>query len=296
MKISLAICSYNRYEKLKILLDTLKKQIEASSFVISQINRVFEVILVDNNSSDETSNLKKFSIDKHEFKYLCAVKPGLSAARNKAIREFSGDLLCFLDDDVKPEYDFISILLKLSKRDLNDIGILGARVKLPDDIKSSKFFEKYKNISPSVFPEHDYGKESQEYPFKYNSRTIENPIGACFVTSKSVLEKMSMFNENLGVGAKKFGATLHEDTEFFRRAKVSHIPLEYFPELCVEHPLDEDRLDTKRIYNWYFNSGKSFVLLAKHKPEIFSKQNQAEFIGVPSLLLKFYQEFLILNS
>lgn len=292
VKISLAICSYNRYEKLKVLLEVLKKQIENNAFAAKTIGSSFELIIVDNNSADETKSLKDFSIKDNEYKYLVEMKPGLSAARNKALREFTGDLICFLDDDVIVQPNFIASLLKISKRPLVEIGIIGARVKLPKELKESNFLKKYRFISPSVFPEHDYGSFAKKYPFQEQAKFMENPIGACFLMSRDVVDSLSMFNENIGVGAKKFGETLHEDTEFFRRAMNQGISLEYSPELCVEHPLDDDRLDTRRIYNWYFNSGKSFVLLAKHKPEIFAKKNQAELIGVPYALLKFWPSFL----
>ncbi|NQY80089.1 MAG: glycosyltransferase family 2 protein [Candidatus Caenarcaniphilales bacterium] len=292
MKISLAICSYNRYEKLIVLLGALKKQIEANAFAAKSIERSFELIVIDNNSIDETKSLKHFSIKDNEYKYLVEMKPGLSAARNKALREFTGDLICFLDDDILIQPNFISNLLKISKRSLTEIGIVGARVKLPKEIKDSDLLKKYKLISQSVFPEHDYGSFAKKYPFQEQAKFVENPIGACFLMSRNTVDNLSMFNENIGVGAKKFGETLHEDTEFFRRAINKEISLEYIPELCVEHPLDDDRLDTKRIYNWYFNSGKSFVLLAKHKPEIFAKKNQAELIGVPNALLKLWPSFL----
>lgn len=292
VKISLAICSYNRYEKLKVLLEDLKKQIENIALMAKARGRDFELIVVDNNSTDETKTLKNFSLKEASFRYLVEMKAGLSVARNKAIKEFSGDMICFIDDDVLLESGFIAGLLKISERPIDEITIIGARVKLPEEIKNSNILKKYKLISPSVFPEHDYGNFAKNYPFQEQAKFIDNPIGACFLISKNTLKNLSMFNEDIGLGAKRFGKTLHEDTEFFRRALKKGINLEYIPELCVVHPLDKDRLVTKRIYDWYFNSGKSFVILAKHKPEFFFDKSQADLIGVPGVLQKLWPNFL----
>ena len=209
MKISIAICSYNRADKLKTLLENFQQQILSTSFAASQIGTVFELLLIDNNSSDKTCDMHSFSLDKAEFKYFLEVKPGLSSARNRALKEFTGDLICFLDDDVKLSESFIASLLKISKRPIHEIGIIGARVSLEESLEQSSNFQKYALLSSSVFPVHDFGDKVQSYPFEYKSKSIENPIGACFLMSRNILASGIRFNEDFGLGARKFAETLH---------------------------------------------------------------------------------------
>lgn len=62
----------------------------------------WEVLVVDNNSTDETRQVVHDFGLKHRgrFRYLFEPRQGLSHARNTGIREAQGDVLVFTDDDV----------------------------------------------------------------------------------------------------------------------------------------------------------------------------------------------------
>jgi glycosyltransferase involved in cell wall biosynthesis len=60
----------------------------------------WEVLVVNNNSTDDTETVSKSFHDSLPLKYVFEPKPGLSNARNTAIRESNGDYIIFIDDDV----------------------------------------------------------------------------------------------------------------------------------------------------------------------------------------------------
>ena len=101
VKVSVAIPTYNRKEKLRRLLNSLKE----STF------KDFEVIVVDDASTDGTEVMIK-----NEFpyiKYIKHEKPTLVAkSRNDAIEASEGDYIFFVDDDNVVERDTIEKLLK----------------------------------------------------------------------------------------------------------------------------------------------------------------------------------------
>ncbi len=71
--------------------------LEAIKSISSQTFQPLEIILVDNNSEDNTTEM----VAKHfkSVKILIQKKQGVSAARNFGIREASGNWIAFLDSD-----------------------------------------------------------------------------------------------------------------------------------------------------------------------------------------------------
>ena len=87
--ISIIIPTYNRAYSLE---NTLK-------IVLNQTYRNFEIILIDNHSTDGTSNLVGRLNDKR-IKFIQIFNNGIIAkSRNKGIKEAKGEFIAFLDSD-----------------------------------------------------------------------------------------------------------------------------------------------------------------------------------------------------
>ena len=96
MDISVVIPTRNRAQKLRRALDGLCAQ--------SVSRAAFEVVVVDNASTDETGATVAGYLNRAaNWKYLRELKPGAAAARNCGIRASQGEIVLFLDDDVIPD-------------------------------------------------------------------------------------------------------------------------------------------------------------------------------------------------
>ena len=111
MDISVIIPTYNRSSQLS---RTLK------SFLHVEIpeNVSYELIVIDNNSSDNTAEVVQDFIGSGErcVRYVFEKKQGVSNARNKGFEEAVGDIIACADDDI--EFDekwLIDILLAFSE-------------------------------------------------------------------------------------------------------------------------------------------------------------------------------------
>src|SRR4051812_8219775 len=74
--------------------------------VVAQTHRNLEIILIDDGSTDESGSLcLQYAATDARVRYVRQHNRGVSAARNRGIREATGDYLMFLDSDdlFKPE-------------------------------------------------------------------------------------------------------------------------------------------------------------------------------------------------
>ena len=101
IQLSVIIPTRNRAETLFTTLVSIENQTLDQS--------LFEVIVCDNNSTDNTSDIAHSFADKFQhFKYIKTLEPGLHVGRNKGFQEAKGDILVFIDDDIEafPEWLF----------------------------------------------------------------------------------------------------------------------------------------------------------------------------------------------
>jgi GT2 family glycosyltransferase len=85
--VSVIIPAYNRFSLLR----------EAIESVLAQTDNQYEIIVVDDGSTDKTHTIAETY--KGKLRYLHQRNRGVSAARNRGIFEAKGDYICFLDSD-----------------------------------------------------------------------------------------------------------------------------------------------------------------------------------------------------
>lgn len=90
--ISVQICSYNRAELLKKALEGVFRQ----DFPPDE----FEIILVDDGSTDGTAEMIRSLSPPCRLEYLYQPNSGLATARNRGIRAAGGEYIIFIDDDI----------------------------------------------------------------------------------------------------------------------------------------------------------------------------------------------------
>lgn len=188
--------------------------------VLNQTFEDFELIIVDDGSTDNTRDLVSGFADSRILYYYQENKER-SAARNAGIKLASGDYVCFLDSDdvylpwhleiLKKSLEYFNFSPQLIFTDIDEISTV--RNHHPE--VGSNFSKKtYKFLTPS---------ESFEY-------VLLKPIGCMRWCVKNQLIRKHLFAEHLRVG---------EDVELFTRLlsdvkAVLHI--EAVSVLYSEHP------------------------------------------------------------
>ena len=116
-KVSIIIPTYNRGKPLET---TIK------SFMLQSFNKEnYEIIIVDNNSSDLTKRIVENLINANKngvkIKYIFEPRQGVHFARNTASKIAEGEILYFTDDDMKADGGLLEEIIKVFDKE-KDIG------------------------------------------------------------------------------------------------------------------------------------------------------------------------------
>lgn len=118
--ISAIICTHNRDIYLGAAIDSLLSQ---------DFSPGFEVIVVDNNSSDRTSEVVKQRQGDLRLQYIFEPAIGLSVARNTGAKAARGEILAYLDDDAVAGDGWLQALYTAYQEN-SQLAIAGGKVTL----------------------------------------------------------------------------------------------------------------------------------------------------------------------
>ncbi|WP_037351641.1 MULTISPECIES: glycosyltransferase [Sediminibacterium] len=231
-EISIVICTYNRAVYLPEALGSLYNQTIGKN--------QFEVIVVNNNSTDDTEKVCKAFIETYSdgrFYYTNEPQQGASFARNTGAVMAKGELLCFMDDDAIAKPDYLAMILAFFSEH-PDAGGLGGRIiprYIPEEPKWMSHF-----VS-SLVGNFDYSKEVCVFsPNKY-------PLESNMIIKKSDFDQVKGFNTALpGVkGTLRIGG---EGKEFFLKLKAIGRTIYYHPDVVVEHVVETQKLTPEYMY------------------------------------------------
>ena len=267
--ISVIVCTYNRSQSLGKTLASLS-QLSAPSGTSS------ELIVVDNNSTDDTAELVKAfaAASRFSVQYVFEIKQGLSHARNAGISAARGDLLAFTDDDVTIDSRWLCELHGIFDQ-FGCMGVggrivpvwTGQRPSWLELVFSHPLRSDIRLCGPLV--SFDHGQEPCELHVL--------PFGANMAFKKAAFEKHGRFRTDLGRGSSLM---LGEDSEFGARLLRAGDKLVYAPGAVVYHPVPETRLRRAYFQSHYFNSGR-YMVRVNGLPE-----NAILWFGVPRYLVR----------
>jgi glycosyltransferase involved in cell wall biosynthesis len=139
---TVAIPTYNGAKTLPLVLDCLKHQIHTETID-------WEVIVIDNNSSDYTAELigifQKEWIAKVPLKYYLEPKQGSAYARKRAIQEANGQFVGFLDDDNLPASNWVASAYQFGIEHPR-VGSYGGQILGKYEAEPPEGFEKVKSF------------------------------------------------------------------------------------------------------------------------------------------------------
>ncbi|MGO4542041.1 glycosyltransferase [Paenibacillus sp. 2TAB19] len=251
MKATIAICTHNRAEDVREALLSLLRQ---------NFTDAFEVIVVDNRSTDNTKQVVQEinQMTNIPIIYVYEERLGLSVARNRAIRESKGEYVLFLDDDAVASKEWISGIVSLFETDPR-IGCVGGRIEPAWEVAEPTWLLPENRTLYTIL---DYSQEIVEM------QKPAIPFGANVAFRKSVFHSLKPFREDLGrVGSNLLSS---EEAELIDRIR-SKYTVYYTPHAWVRHKIPRSRVSRKWLLRRIYWQGVSRAVSSERKTGIFVK-------------------------
>lgn len=246
MDVTVILCTHNRAHVLAHALESL------ASLKLPQ-STAWEVLVVDNNSNDDTPEVVKRFCDRFPglFRYVLEPNGGKSNALNSGIRAAQGRILAFTDDDVTVDPAWLRNLTA-SLCDEQWAGAGGRTVPEctfapPQWLPSG---DKHALAPLAIF---DRGSVAGEL--------TESPFGNNMAYRKAICEKYGGFRNDLGPRPGG-GPQKSEDSEFGNRVLAAGEHLRYEPSAVLYHATPESRINQEYFLAWWFDKTRADVRVA----------------------------------
>jgi len=266
--LSVIIATFNRAE---ILNKTLESFCNLNTKGIK-----WELIVVDNNSSDQTKNIIKSYSGRLPIRYLFESQQGKNYALNAGIKIAKGDILVFTDDDVSPEENWLVEIAKSVDRWPTG-QVFGGKV-IPRFPKDTPEWVKASNFSPYVFAIHSLQKH--EGPYMESG----SPVGPNCWIRKELFD--AGYSYNCNIGPKGTGRVSGSELELFTRLIRDGVYPIYVPSAVVYHRIQKHQIKMLYLLKRSFASGRGIIRIqsAYSGPKVF---------GIPRYLFRHIIEFSI---
>jgi len=242
VEISVIICTHNRQSYLLKALGSLERQ--------SLAREIFEIIVVDNASNDNTAAIVKEWLKTFaNIKYVYESRLGLSIARNTGVEIAQGRYVVYLDDDAVAVPGWLESILD-TFHGFPDIGAVGGPVQLD-----------WGGSPPEWLPRRDWSLYSfLDYgPIGRFISNGEHLVGANMGFVRQQLLHIGGFDPHLG--RKGVSLLSGEESSVFNLLRANSLKIYYQPKALVYHTVPQERQTKRWLSRRTFWDGASQPLL-----------------------------------
>lgn len=234
--VSIIVCTYNRCEQLERTLGS----------IFQQDYTPYEVIVVDNNSSDSTKSVAA----KFPARYILESRPGVAYARNTGLEASRGEYVGFIDDDETIVPDWINGMLSVFSMAEEVAAATGPVIP------------EYENCPPEWMPDTFHGDEKGPAD---RLLSIDEAIG----TGNSLFYKPRLEGLRFKTGLGRSGSNLlsGEDTDFVYQLYRKGYRGAYSAKAIVYHQIPAARTTLRWYLKRYFYEG--LTEYARKGPRVF---------------------------
>ncbi len=230
--ISAIICTHNRDTYLGDAIESLLQQDFGN----------FEILVVDNGSSDRTKEVVAERQSDPRVKYIYEPTLGLSFARNTGFEQARSEILAYLDDDAIASPQWLRTLWNAYQQNEN-LAIAGGKVTLiwPE------------GVQPPVWLSPGLAENLGAYDLGDQMTLIREPgltpRGLNYSIRRSFLEKVGGFDLNLGRVGKSLLS--NEELHMTELALNQGWEVAYLPSAIAAHNVAPERLK----HSWFLSRG-----------------------------------------
>ena len=203
----------------------------------------YEILVVDNNSNDKTAEIIGHyqELLTPRLRSIFELKQGLSHARNRALKEAKGEIVCFLDDDVEVDRDWL-------------IAVMDSFEKYSAAVVGGPSYLIFSSNRPFWLPkEYEYLLSRLDYGDKVIVDTDKSLFGLNFAVRRNLALEVGGFDATLGRVGKSLNSG--EELDLLRKIRRKGGIAVYDPRARVGHIVASERLRMRWFLKRNFANG-----------------------------------------
>ena len=226
LRVSGIICTHNRDNYLGAAIDSLLQQ-ESDDFE-------FEIVVVDNASSDRTPEVVNQRLQDKRLRYVYEPTLGLSVARNRGAKETTAPIIAYLDDDAEASPQWFGQLIAAYDHNPK-LAIAGGKVTLIWPEGTSQQPPWLSDSLTGTLGAYDLGDK-----IVYIQQPGLTPRGLNYSIRRSFLTEIGGFDASLG----RVGKNLLSNEELYMTelALKQGWQVAYLPNALVAHNVAPERM------------------------------------------------------
>ena len=269
LDVTVAICTRNRAAQ-------LRRALESVCGLIVPKGATWEVIVVDNGSSDETPKILQDFAARLPLRRLFEPEPGVSRSRNCALEAAQGRYVCWTDDDVLLSPHWLAAYLEAFKRHPDAVLFGGPLEPLLED-PVRPLFERGKDQWPLAGPFAARSPGAAVRPLSLKDCDV--PYGANLAV-RVAEHRRYLFDERLG--PSPFFNRLADEIDVIYRMMKHGATGWWVPDARVLHLIPPERQTLGYLVYYYRRIGETVAWLHEMRPG----DNMNEIDGPPAFALK----------
>lgn len=243
VRISAVVCTHNRAPYLRKAVQSLVEQ--------TLPKELYEIIVVDNGSQDETRQVAEEFSAAPNLRYLYEPILGLSRARNTGWSSARGKYVAYMDDDAVAGPGWLEHILATFETSSVNPGAVGGNATPIWEGQRPAWLGDSLLCTLSVFQWSDTTTVLNENQW----------LSGCNVAyRKELLEQLGGFKESLGRKGKQLLA--NEEADVQGRLRELGFPSVFSPDIVVGHHISSNRLTKQWFRKAWYGQGFSDALMA----------------------------------
>ncbi len=249
--VSIILCTYNGANKLPKSIAGLAEQRVPETIP-------WEIIFVDNNSTDNSESISRLSWDKNPnnrnipFTYLSESRPGKYFALTKGLKIAKYEYFIIVDDDNILHPNYVRLAFELIHKQPH-IGAIGS--------KTEALFEEPTPTIPKWLSTNAERYAIGEQGTKGDVTTRKHLWGAGMVSRTNLYLTFYQKYPSFLVTHSDQNILVAEDTEYCLRLILRGFRLYYEPELVLQHYVPNERLSIEYWHKLNLNIENSFQVI-----------------------------------
>ena len=246
LKATVAICTYNRASLLSLCIESIA--------MLDFPKNEFEVLVIDNNSTDATEDIYRQCVSKFStlnLRYVMETQQGIAHARTRGALDAKGEIIAYIDDDCLAEKNWLREIVSFYS-DHPEAMSTGGRIIPVYTVPVATWYGKY---FWGLVGNYDLGKKI------FQMKGARYPSGANMHFRFTAFEKYGYFDSQLG----RLGTSLMagEEKAMYLKLLAGREKVYYLPQVIVYHHVEANKFDKNYVRRHSMGIGASERIMNK---------------------------------